>query len=159
MLVLVVFALAIGAAGCGGGADHTASKHRAKPTVLTHASLAFGAFHRFIWLPAHAGKFSDPVNQAVAPGRAAARFAASEFKVEAHQVQHSKRLQVLFAPLEVTADKIEALGAALSNHPSLARIDAIKSIMRRIATIAKANGGRIVGASATEIAAAGGPSA
>ena len=159
LIALAVCAVAVGAAGCGSGTHRTASKHPAKHRVLTEASLGFGAFRRFIWLPARAGRFSDPVSPAVSQGAAAARFISNELRVAARHVQGSKRLQVLFAPLELTADKISALGSSLSQHPSLAQVEAINEILRRIAAAAKDNGALIVDASAAKVAAAGGPRA
>lgn len=152
-------AIVVGAAGCGSGTHHDASTHRAKHTVLTQASLGFGAFHRFIWAPAHAGRFSDPGSLAVSQATEAARFTSNELRVTAHQVRGSKQLQVLFAPLELTADKISALRGTLSRHPSVAQVEAINKILLRIAAAAKENGARIGDASAAEIAAAGGPHA
>jgi hypothetical protein len=153
----MVGALALGAAGCGGSTKHASKKQPPKHTVLVHASLAYGAFHRFIWVPARAGDFSQPLSQAIGQGAAAARFASDQLKIAAHHVQHSKQLRVLFAPLQVTADKIKALGALLSEPASLAQIEAINSILGRIAAIAKANDSRIVEASPTRVAEAGGP--
>ena len=152
-------ALVVGAAGCGSGTHHDASSHRAKHTVLTQASLGFGAFHRFIWAPARAGRFSNPGSRAVSQAAEAARFTSNELRVTAHQVRGSKQLQVLFAPLELTADKISALRGTLSRHPSVAQVEAINKILLRIATAAKDNGARIADASGAEIAAAGGPRA
>ena len=68
-------------------------------------------------------------------------------------------MRVLFGPFEVTADKVRALGDALSRHPSLAQIETVDAILSRIAATAKANGQRIIEASADRIAAAGGPRA
>ncbi len=152
-------AIAGGAAGCGSGTHHDASSHQAKHTVLTQASLGFGAFHRFIWAPARAGRFSDPRAHAVSQATEAARFTSRKLQITAHQVRGSKQLRVLFAPLELTADKISALRGTLSRHPSVAQVEAINKILLRIAAAAKENGARIADASAAEIAAAGGPSA
>ena len=159
LIVAAACAIAVGAAGCGGGTHHDASNHRAKHTVLTQASLGFGAFHRFIWAPAREGRFSRPSSPAVIRAAAAARFASNQLRVAARHVQGSTQLRVLFAPLELTADKISALRGALSRHPSVAQVEKINKILRRIAATAKDNGGRIPDASAAEIAAAGGPRA
>jgi hypothetical protein len=58
-----------------------------------------------------------------------------------------------------SADKIKALAAALFRHASLSQIEEINGILNRIAAMAKADGHRIVDASAARIAAAGGPRA
>lgn len=159
LVAALVCAVALGAAGCGGAAHHTASKPPAKHTVLVSASLAIGAFHRFILLPARAGHLALPVGPAIDRGVVAARFVANELTTAAHQVENNARLGVLFAPLEVTAGKVKALGAALPAHPSGAQVEAINAVLGRIAAIAKDNGGRIFDASAAKIAAAGGPQA
>jgi hypothetical protein len=127
--------------------------------VLRHASLAVGAFHRFIVIPARAGELSDPVSQAARHGAAAALFAYRQLKIAAHNAQHGKGLKTLFAPLEVTADKLKALASALLRGPSGAEIRSIHGIMRRLSTIARASGHRIVDATPAQIAAAGGPRA
>jgi hypothetical protein len=152
-------AIAVGAGGCGSATHHDASSHHPRHTVLTQASLGFGAFHRFIWAPARAGRFSDPRSHAVSQAAEAARFSSKELRVAAHRVQGNKQLRVLFAPLELTADKLSALGGTLSRHPSVAQVEAINKILVRIAAAVKENGARIADASAEEIAAAGGPSA
>jgi hypothetical protein len=89
----------------------------------------------------------------------AARFTSNQLRVTAHQVQGNKQLRVLFAPLELTADKISALRGTLPRHPSVAQVEAINKILLRIAATARENGARIADASAAEIAAAGGPRA
>jgi hypothetical protein len=158
-IAVVACALALAAAGCASGTHGSDSNHRPKHNVLTEASLGFGAFHRFIWLPARAGRFSEPLSPAVSQGALAARFTSKELRVAARRVRGSKQLQVLFAPLELTADKISALASSLTHHSSLAQVEAINEILRRIAATAKDNGARIVDASASQIAAAGGPRA
>lgn len=158
-IAVAACALALVAAGCGSGTHRTDSNHRAKHTVLTEASLGFGAFHRFIWLPARAGRFADPASPAIGKGSAAAHFASGELRVAARRVRGSKRLAVLFGPFELTADKISALGSVLSERSSLAQIQAINEILRRIAATASDNGARIINGSASAIAAAGGPRA
>ena len=158
-VALAACSLALAAFGCGSQKHHTAAKHKPKHTVLVHASLAYGAFHRFVLVPARAGHLADPVAQAVSQSAEAARFTAKELKVAARHVRHSKQLNALFAPLEVTADKIKALAAALFRHASLSQIEEINGILNRIAAMAKADGHRIVDASAARIAAAGGPRA
>jgi hypothetical protein len=158
LIVAAACAIAVGAAGCG-NTHHDGSNHRAKHTILTQASLGFGAFHRFIWTPAREGRFSHPSSPAVTRAAAAARFASNQLRVAAHHVQGSTQLRVLFAPLELTADKISALRGRLSRRPSVAQVEKINDILRRIAATAKDNGGHIPDASAAQIAAAGGPRA
>jgi hypothetical protein len=126
---------------------------------MRQASLGFGAFHRFIWAPARAGRLSHPRSPAVSRATAAARFASNQLRGAARHVKGSKRLRVLFAPLELTADKMSALRGALSRHLSVAKVEEINKILRRLAATAKENGVRIGDASAAEIAAAGGPRA
>jgi hypothetical protein len=160
LLAAIVCALALGAAGCGGAAHRAAPReHPAKDAALAPASLAFGAFHRFILLPSRAVELALPVGPKIDQGVAAARFAASELTIAARQVEHSGQLMVLFGPLEITAGKVKALGAALPVHPSVAQVEAINVILGRIAAIAKDNGEQILDASAAKIAAAGGPRA
>lgn len=159
LVAAIVCALALGASGCGGASHHAASKRPAQHTVLMPASLAFGAFHHFILLPSRAGQLALPVGPAIDRGVAAARFAASELTSAAREVQHNGQLEALFAPLQLTADKLKALSAALPVHPSPAQVDEINAILGRIAAIAKDNGRRIFDASAAKVAAAGGPRA
>ena len=156
LLVALVCAAAPLAAGCGGG-THTSHTHRHKREVLLHASLGFGAFRRFIAAPAHAGQLSDPLSLASKNASSAAAFADKELRLAAHNVQRSKRLRVLFAPLELTAEEIKALAPALSRPSSLAQVEAISRILSRLAMVAEANGARIKYASLASIAAAGGP--
>ena len=157
-VVILTCALALALAGCG-GKQSGSHQHRHKHVVLVHASLGFGAFQRFIWLPAQAGKLSDSLSPAVKDGSTAATFAYRQLSLAAHQVQRSKRLAALFAPLEVTADKLKALAPALSRPGSLTQIKAIHGTLTRLAATAKHNGARIVYASLAKIAAAGGPRA
>ena len=155
LIALATCAIAVMATGCGSDSHHASSNRSDKPTVLMEASLGFGAFHRFIWLPARAGRLSDPVSPAVRQAAAAARFTTNELRVAARHVRDSKRLAVLFAPLELTSDKV----SALPKHPSVAQVEVINEILKRVAATAKDNGVRIVDASAAEVAAAGGPRA
>lgn len=159
LMVVAACAIAVGAAGCGGDTHHHASNDGAKHTVLTQASLGFGAFHLFIWAPAREGRFFHSRSPAVRRAAAAARFASDQLRVTARHVKGSRQLRVLFAPLELTADKISALRGVLSRHRSVVQVERINKILRRIAATAKDNGGRIPDASAAEIAAAGGPRA
>jgi hypothetical protein len=105
------------------------------------------------------GTFSDPGSPSVTRAVAATRFTSRKLRVAARQLRDNKQLRVLFAPLELTADKISALAGALSRHPSVAQIEALNEVLRRITAAANDNGARIVNASAAEIAAAGGPRA
>jgi hypothetical protein len=159
VMVATACAIAVGAAGCGSATHHDASSHQRKHIVLTQAALGFGAFHRFIWAPARAGRFSDPGSHAVSQADEAARFTSNELRAAAHQVRANKQLRVLFAPLELTADKVSALRGTLPRHSSVAQVEAINGILQRIAAAAKENGANIADASAAEIAAAGGPRA
>ena len=158
-IAATVCAIALGAAGCGSGMHHNASDPSAKQTVLTETSLGFGAFHRFIWVPARAGRFSHPGSAAITKAGAAARFASHELRAAARHVRGSKQLRVLFAPLQLTADKISALRGGLAKPHAVAQVEAINQILRRIAAAAKNNGAHIVDAPAAQIAAAGGPGA
>lgn len=156
---VTVSGLALALAGCASGKHRAAPNHQAKHTLLRQASLALGAFHQFIWIPARADQLSDPSSSVTSLAAAAALFASRELKIAARDAQHQKRLQTLFAPLELTADKLAALGAALSRYPSLAQIESLNGILGRIAAMAKADGYRIVVATRAQIAAAGGPQA
>lgn len=156
----VLCAAALSLAGCGGSShDASGSKHSAKPQVLQPASLAYGAFRRFISIPAHAGDFADPSSSAVSTGSTAAAFAYKQLNQAAHQLLHNHRLQTLFAPLTLTADKIKSLESTLSQPSTITQINAINDILGRIATMAKQVNHPIVVASAEQIAAAGGPHA
>lgn len=158
---VMVSALALAAAGCGSGnrAAPKSSKHPAKHTLLPQVSLAIGAFHEFIWIPARANQLSDPLSPAASQGAAAALFAARELKIAARQAQRQKRLQTLSAPFELTADKLTSLGTALPQHASLVQIDSLNGILNRIAAMAIGDGFRIVSATRDQVAAAGGPHA
>jgi hypothetical protein len=144
-------------AGCGGGGHTTSHRHRQTREVLVHASLGFGAFRHFIAVPAHAGQLSDPLAPASKNATAAAVFADKQLRLAAHSVERSKRLRVLFAPLQLTADKIRSLAPMLSRPSSLAQVEAISGVLSRLAAVAKDNGARIKYASLARIAAAGGP--
>lgn len=157
LLIALVGAIALFAVGCGGGTHTNTHQHRHKREVLVHASLGFGAFRRFIASPVRAGQLSDPLSLPSKNATSAAAFADKELRLAAHDVQYSKRLRVLFAPLELTADKIKALAPALSRPNSLAQVETISGILSRLATVAEANGARIKYASLAGIAAAGGP--
>lgn len=159
--VAIVSVAAPAVAGCGVGTQHTsaAGEHAKRPVVLRYASLAVGAYHRFILIPARAGTLFGPVSPAVSQGAAAAQFAYRELKLAARNAEHNRRMWTLFAALEVTADKLKALGAALPDHPSLAEIESVNGVLNRIAATAKHDGQRIVNATPAQIAAAGGPRA
>lgn len=147
-------------AACGGGSHKTtttAPKRLAKVQVLQQASLAYGAFRRFIFTPAHAGDFSDPASPAITTGSAAALFASTQLNVAAHHALDDKQLRTLFAPLTLTADKIKTLAHVLSQPSSLARINDIEGILARISGAARELGQSVVAATPQKIAAAGGP--
>lgn len=159
VIAATVCAIALGIAACGSGTHHNASDPSTKETVVTEASLGYGAFHRYILVPARAGHFSDPGSPVVANAGAAAHFASQHLRVAARHARGSNQLRVLFAPLELTADKISALRGTLSKQHAVAQIEAVNEILRRIAAAARTNGARIVEAPAAQIAAAGGPGA
>ncbi len=157
LLIALACVIALLVAGCGGGTHATSHQHGHKREVLVHASLGFGAFRRFIAAPARAGQLSDPLSLASKNASSAAVFADKELRLAAHDVQRDKRLRVLFAPLELTADKIKSLAPMLSRPGSLAQVEAISGILSRLSAVAKDDGARIKDASFARIAAAGGP--
>ena len=159
IIAATVCAVALVAAGCGSDTHHNASDPSAKQALLREASLGFGAFHRFIWVPARAGRLSRRGSPVVIKARVTARFASESLRAAARHARGIKRLRVLFAPLQVTADKISAVRSALSKPHAAAEVEAINQILHRIANAARKNGARIVEAPAAQIGAAGGPRA
>ena len=83
LIAVTLCAVALAVTGCGGETHHIASKHRPKHMVLVHASLALGAFRRFVLRPARADELSSHGSRAVDRGAAAARFASCELTIAA----------------------------------------------------------------------------
>ncbi len=159
LLVAISCLAAVGITACGGSGKPPSPKHFRTPKFLLHAGLGFGAFHTFIWAPAHDGKFATSPS-AVSEAAAAATFAASQLKQAAGYARRNPAERSLFPALTVVADKVEALRATIVGPTSsLAAIEAVNQSLGRINQAATAGGHHISDASAAQIAAAGGPRA
>jgi hypothetical protein len=161
LLVIAVSAVtAVAVAACGGGAKHpTQHKPFKTPRFLQHASLSFGAFHRFVWTPAHVGVFSSS-SSAVKTAARAAVFASDQLKQASVYAKQNQGERALFPALVVLADKMKSLSATiLGPSSSLPEINAINESLKRLNAAATARGHHIPDASAAHIAAAGGPHA
>jgi hypothetical protein len=160
LLTAVACAAALGIAACGGAAKST-SRHKPfkTPNFLLHASLAFGAFHRFTLSPARSGAFSTS-SSAVTEAADAAVFASNQLKLAAKYAQRNPVERSLFPALVVLADKMMALSGVIRGPTSsLAQINAANEGLARINAAATAGGHHIADATAAQIAAAGGPHA
>jgi hypothetical protein len=149
---------AFGIAACGGSAK-PATQHRTfkTPRFLLDASLAFGAFHRFVLTPSHSGAFSSS-SSAVSNAAHAAVFASNELQLASSYAKKNPTERALFPALVVLADKMKGLSATiLGPTSSLPEIDAINESLNRVNTAARAGGHRIPDATPAQIAAAGGP--
>lgn len=148
---------AVGITACGGSGKPPPPKHFKTPKFQLHASLGFGAFHNFIWTPAHDGRFATSPT-AVSEAATAATFAGSQLKQAAGYARRNPAERSLFAALTIVADKLEALRATIVGPASsLAAIDAVNLSLGRLNKLAKAGGHHITDASPDQIAAAGGP--
>jgi hypothetical protein len=162
LTIVAILALTLAAAvvaGCGSSSSKSGSSssgngsstssapapkvHFAKTKFLLHAGLAFGAFHRYIYKPYKAGKFSPPLQhklQIVKAG-AAALFAYHETKQALAAARGSKLLSKLLSPLLALQDKLSALGARLkSGHLDTAGIAQTNAAVGSVAAQAKADG-------------------
>jgi hypothetical protein len=160
LLTAVVCAAALGIAACGGGGK-SASRHKPfkTPNFLLHASLAFGAFHRFVLRPARSGAFSTS-SSAVTEAADAAVFASNQLKLASQYAQRNPVERSLFAALVVLADKLKALSGVIRGPTSsLAQINAANESLGRVNAAAAAGGHHIPDATTAQIAAAGGPHA
>jgi hypothetical protein len=161
LLVIAVTAVtALAVAACGGGAQHSTQHTPSKtPKFLRHASLSFGAFHRFVWAPAHSGVFSSSSSAAKTAARAAV-FASGQLKQASVYAKQNQAERALFPALVVLAGKMNSLSATiLGPSSSLPEINAINESLKRLNAAASARGHHIPDASAAQIAAAGGPPA
>jgi hypothetical protein len=127
---LIAVAVFVGA-GCGskastnsGSASNTpttqtaAGTHFAKTKFVLHAGLAFGAFHRYIYKPFKAGKFSGGLlhhKLATAKAALAAAFAYHEVKLALVDARSSKILSTLLAPLLALQTKLNSLTSRLKH--------------------------------------------
>jgi len=139
LVLLLSAVLLVGAAGCGsknkssssqssqsangGSASQSTSGAQApagngarlaKTRFALHAGLAFGAFHRYIYKPFRAGRFTGPhrVSGLVKAG-AAALFAFHESRVALSFARQSPALRRLVAPLTALGNRLQALAASL----------------------------------------------
>jgi hypothetical protein len=90
----------------------TPSTHFAKTKFVLHAGLAFGAFHRYIYKPFKAGKFSGGLlhhKLATVKAALAAAFAYHEVKLALVDARSSKILSTLLAPLLALQTKLNSL--------------------------------------------------
>jgi hypothetical protein len=123
-LALIAMIALVGA-GCGSKAgtssgsapnapatQTTPSTHFAKTKFVLHAGLAFGAFHRYIYKPFKAGKFSGGLlhhKLATVKAALAAAFAYHEVKLALVDARSSKILSTLLAPLLALQTKLSSL--------------------------------------------------
>ncbi len=126
-MMLVVLALVL--AGCGSSSSSSSSTsstataastnptHLATVKFVTHAGLAFGAFHRYIYKPLLAGDFKGLFKHklAVIKATAAAVFIAHEVKLAAADARASAVLAPLVAPLTTLSTGFAAALAKLKS--------------------------------------------
>jgi hypothetical protein len=132
LLLLVIAATSLGAAGCGSSTKTVSETsangvvrtqtvpnvHFAKTKFLLHMGLAFGAFHRYIYKPLKDGAF-----KAGAPGRAkafikagaAALFAVHELKVAHEDALSDSHLRPLANKVDALLGKFGGLASALKS--------------------------------------------
>ena len=92
--------------------------HFAKTKFVLHAGLAFGAFHRYIYKPFKAGKFSGGLlhhKLATAKAALAAAFAYHEVKLALVDARSSRILSTLLAPLLALQTKLNSLTGRLKH--------------------------------------------
>jgi hypothetical protein len=158
VLISLFCAAVLGLAACGGN-DKRVPHHQTfkTPTFIRHASLAFGAFHRFVFAPAHSGAFSSSTT-AVKNAAHAAAFASNQLRLASGYAKKNPAEAALFPSLVVLADKMNGLSAViLGPTASLPQIQSIDQSLSRLNAAATAGGHHIPDATAAQIAAAGGP--
>jgi hypothetical protein len=98
--------------------DTTPKTHFAKTKFVLHAGLAFGAFHRYIYKPFKAGKFSGGLlhhKLATAKAALAAAFAYHEVKLALNDARSSKILSAALAPLLALQTRLGSLTGKLKH--------------------------------------------
>jgi hypothetical protein len=91
---------------------NTSPTHLASAKFVLHAGLAFGAFHRYIYTPYKAGKFSGGLfhhKLATAKAALAAAFAYHETRLALDDARQSKVLRKLLSPLLALQTKLSTL--------------------------------------------------
>lgn len=95
--------------------------HFAKTKFVLHAGLAFGAFHRYIYKPFRAGKFSGPIfanKLAKLKGALAAAFSYHEIRLALDAARSSRLLSRLLSPLLALQTKLSGLKEGLKRGDS-----------------------------------------
>lgn len=98
--------------------SNTSPSHLASAKFVLHAGLAFGAFHRYIYTPYKAGKFSGGLlhhKLATAKAALAAAFAYHETRLALDDARQTKVLRKLLSPLLALQTKLSALHDGLSH--------------------------------------------
>ena len=125
--VALIAMTALVGAGCGSKSGSAASTpatqtapatHLAKTKFVLHAGLAFGAFHRYIYKPFKAGKFSGGLlhhKLATVKAALAGAFAYREVKLALTDARSSRLLSTLLAPLLALQTKLSSLTARLKH--------------------------------------------
>jgi hypothetical protein len=126
----VLSVLAVSLAGCGSSGSSssasgataatgssTSTTRFAKTKFVLHAALAFGAFHRWIYKPAKAGKLSHPFRHPLTATKAAlaAAFTYHELKLALADAQASPTLSKLVAPITALQNKIHGLEGSVKS--------------------------------------------
>jgi hypothetical protein len=135
-LVAVLGALSLAIAGCGSSSPASSSSAAAPGTAATgtanaatgtvklaktkfvlHAGLAFGAFHRWIWKPARAGKLAHPFRHPLTAAKAAlaAAFVYHELRLALADAQADRTLSKLVAPITALQNRIHALSGSVKS--------------------------------------------
>jgi hypothetical protein len=122
--LLAVLALAVTACGSSSSSSKstaaaasasstatTSATKFAKTKFVLHAGLAFGAFHRWIYKPAKAGKLSHPLQHKLTTIKAAiaAAFVYHELKLALADAQADPTLSKLVAPITALQNKVHSL--------------------------------------------------
>lgn len=169
-VMLVVLALAL--AGCGSSSSSSSNStaaagvattaaqsssatpaHLATVKFLTHAGLAFGAFHRYIYKPLLAGEFKGLSRHklAVVKATAAAVFIAHELRLAAAAAHGSAALKLLVKPLAVLSTGFNAALAKLkAGKFSLGEIESANIAIASIEGAAK-NAGAVIAEQAPSV--------
>jgi hypothetical protein len=149
-LIGVVLTAGLVLAGCGTSSSissrATAAKasHRTpvtptspaeRATFLGHAGLAFGAFHRYVYVPFRSGSLHNPAHQRLAAAQAGAAITAAtrEIMLAKQAAVGSTALRKLYAPLAALEPTLRALATNL--HRGRVSGAAIKSANIEIAGV------------------------
>lgn len=156
-LITVLGVLLLAVAGCGHSSSSSSSSPAAststgsttsttkfaKTKFVLHSGLAFGAFHRWIYKPAKAGKLAHPLQHKLTAVKAAlaAGFVYHELKLALADAQADPTLSKLVAPITELQNKIHGLGGSVkSGGASAADVSGLDSTISSIKSQASSAG-------------------